>query len=177
MFFIPGYLVAALTFPGIMVHEWAHKFFCDRFGVRVFEVKYFQFDYVLAGYVNHEPPKTFWQSFGISFGPVVINTAAAILVAILSTQALPKSWFEYGLIWLSISIGMHAFPSTTDADNVLDMAKRLRANGGSIFLLLMYPLVGLIWMANGLKLFWFDVLYAVIVYFVGETIGTGGRWF
>lgn len=56
MFFIPGELISALTFPGVILHEWAHKLFCKRLGVKVLEVKYFQIGKKVAGYVVHEPP-------------------------------------------------------------------------------------------------------------------------
>ena len=36
MFMIPGFLVALVTFPGIICHEIAHKFFCDIAGVPVY---------------------------------------------------------------------------------------------------------------------------------------------
>lgn len=35
---IPGFIVAMLTFPGIIVHEFAHKLFCSLTGTRVLEV-------------------------------------------------------------------------------------------------------------------------------------------
>lgn len=43
MFFIPGQLIAALTFPGVIVHEMAHQLFCRLFRVAVLDVCYFRF--------------------------------------------------------------------------------------------------------------------------------------
>lgn len=36
MFFVPGPVIAAVTFPGVIVHEAAHRFFCDLGGVPVY---------------------------------------------------------------------------------------------------------------------------------------------
>ncbi len=33
-------LIALLTFPGIIIHELAHKKFCDWFGVKVIKAVY-----------------------------------------------------------------------------------------------------------------------------------------
>jgi len=50
MFFIPGPVIAALTFPGVIVHEMAHQLFCRLFRVAVLDVCYFRFGNP-AGYV------------------------------------------------------------------------------------------------------------------------------
>ena len=39
---IPGPIIALLTFPGVIVHEFAHKLFCDIFNVPVYYVNYFK---------------------------------------------------------------------------------------------------------------------------------------
>ncbi len=83
-----------------MLHEWAHKFFCVRAGVRVLEVKYFQFDDKIAGYVRHEEPSNFWQSFLISFGPLLVNTCASVALAFAATQFLSGSAFKWVLLWM-----------------------------------------------------------------------------
>jgi len=44
------WLIALVTFPGIILHEWAHKFFCDRTGVPVYKTCYFRLGNP-AGYV------------------------------------------------------------------------------------------------------------------------------
>src|SRR5208283_1370734 len=125
MLFIPGALVSLLTFPGVILHELAHKLFCDWTGVKVHEVKYFKFRNVLslrsgaAGWVIHEAPSTWAQTFWISVGPLVVNSLACIVLAFLYAQAQSDSFLAYLLAWLSISIGMHAFPSDQDAVNVL----------------------------------------------------------
>ena len=63
MFFIPGQLISLLTFPGVIVHEWAHKLYCNWTGVLVHKVVYFQFANP-AGYVLHSEPKNIARFFG-----------------------------------------------------------------------------------------------------------------
>ena len=58
MFFLPGFLISILTFPGVIVHEAAHAFFCRKFEAPILEVKYFRFGNP-AGYVIHGDPENF----------------------------------------------------------------------------------------------------------------------
>ena len=164
---IPGWVIAAITFPGVMLHELAHKLFCDLFRVPVFEVRYFQFGKSESGYVKHGEPKTFSQSFWISTGPLIINSFVAVVLAATTMKAELGSYLQVALGWLSISSGMHAFPSTHDAEQILIASRVARAKGGSILYLLAYPFVELIDMANGLRLFWFDALYAFLLFQLG----------
>jgi len=53
MFFIPGPVIAFLTFPGVIVHEAAHLFFCKLFKLQVYDVCFLRFGNP-AGYVIHE---------------------------------------------------------------------------------------------------------------------------
>ena len=126
MFFIPGIAITLLTFPGVIVHELAHQLFCRWYKVPVFKVVYFQAKNP-AGYVLHEVPQRKWQTIMISIGPFFINTIVAALIAM--PAALPVFRFnsgnigDYLLIYLSISIGMHAFPSTGDAQSIINVMK------------------------------------------------------
>jgi hypothetical protein len=52
MFFIPGPVIAAITFPGVILHETAHLFFCKLFKLQVYNVCYFRFGNP-AGFVLH----------------------------------------------------------------------------------------------------------------------------
>src|SRR4051812_18048352 len=113
--FIPGFLISILTFPGVIVHELAHQLFCRWYKVPVFNVVYFQTGNP-AGYVVHEKPSTKWQSIMISTGPFVLNTIIGAIIAL--PAALPVFTFhngtllDYFLIYLGVSVAMHAFPST-----------------------------------------------------------------
>ena len=68
MFFIPGFLIALVTFPGVIVHEMAHQLFCRLFRVAVLDVCYFRLGNP-SGYVLHESPRTTAQHLVIGIGP------------------------------------------------------------------------------------------------------------
>jgi hypothetical protein len=157
---IPGILISIITFPGIIIHEWAHKLFCNLTGVRVDRVVYFQFTNP-AGFVSHEKPIKFNQIFWISTGPLVINSLLTIIFSYFASQTVTESFLYYLLFWLAGSVGMHAFPSDHDARNVFDESKLVLKNGGSKLHYLAYPFFILIWLANKLRFFWFDLWYAL----------------
>ena len=125
--FIPGFLITLVTFPGVIVHELAHQLFCRWYKIPVYEVVYFQAQNP-AGYVLHETPANKWQSLMISIGPFFVNTLLGALIAL--PAAMPVFEFEdanpfhYLLIYLGVSIAMHAFPSTGDAANVWSIVKK-----------------------------------------------------
>ncbi len=158
--FIPGWLISLLTFPGVVVHEWAHKIFCDHLGVRVHKVVYFQFGNP-AGYVSHEEPKTYKQTFWISVGPLLVNSIGTVALSFIAANAISGSGLWYFLLWLAISVGMHSFPSDHDMEHIHSSSKNAIKNGGSPLYYLAFPLVVLIWIANKLRIFWFDAIYAI----------------
>ena len=168
MFFIPGFLIAIVTFPGVIVHELAHQFFCRLFKVPVLKVCYFRVGNP-SGYVLHEPPSSGWVSLLISIGPFFVNSIVGPLVAlpaILSFKFAPPSpqGMELGmaflnvfLAWLGVSIAMHAFPSTGDAKT---MWKKMFEPGQSIALKLVgVPLAAIIFIGAMGSIFWLDLIY------------------
>lgn len=54
MFFIPGELISILTFPGIIVHEFAHMLFCRIRKVAVFDACYFRVGNPAGFVIKHE---------------------------------------------------------------------------------------------------------------------------
>ncbi len=168
MIIIPGFLIALVTFPGVIVHEAAHLFFCKLRRVAVFDVCYFRIGNP-SGYVIHENPNNFTSSFLIAVGPFIINSFLCVLFcfpALVPVRMFGKEdLICYFLIWLGISIGMHAFPSTQDAKVLWDQAKK----SASLFnplAILSFPLVGLIYLANLLRILWLDYLYGIGLGFV-----------
>lgn len=173
MMFIPGFLISLLAFPGVILHELAHKHFCDRYGVPVFEVCYFKLGNP-AGYVVHDEPRSYRESFAISVAPFLVNTLAALAVfgvvvtfwanpdatGIATEQLGVSGWL---LVWIGVSAAMHAFPSTGDAESI--WARTQRDWRASPFVLLGLPVVGLIYVANLLSFLWFDVIYAIALLF------------
>lgn len=172
MLIIPGYLISLLTFPGIIIHEWSHKKFCEWTGVLVREVVYFRFRGNPAGYVRHEEPKKYWQTFWISVGPLVINSLSAILLSVIALlfQSTPILFFV--LIWISISAGMNSFPSNHDMKNIWDSSKNEINKSGNVLHYLAFVFVAIIWIANALRFFWFDLIYTGLLTALGSNIGS-----
>jgi hypothetical protein len=160
--FIPGIIITIITFPGVIVHELAHQLFCRLYKVPVFKVVYFQTENP-AGYVLHETPLKKWHSVMISVGPFIINSLLGAIIAL--PAALPVFKFDTGtpidylLIYLGVSIAMHAFPSTGDANVIWET---LKGKETPLWLkILGYPLVGLIYVGSIGSFFWLDLLYGV----------------
>src|SRR5262245_25644907 len=164
---IPGFLVAIVTFPGVIVHESAHLIFCKLRGVAVFDVCFLRVG-IPAGYVLHETPRDFLSAFLISTGPFFINSLLCFIICF--PVFLPMRVFgvedpiSYVLMWLGVSIGMHAFPSTGDA-NVLWTEARKAAKNWNPLAVISLPLVGVIYVANLLSFFWLDYLYGLLIGF------------
>ena len=172
MFFIPGWLISLVTFPGVVLHEWAHAFFCRQLGVTVHEVKYFQIGKGVAGYVKHEVPKKYSQTFWISIGPLLVNSITAILLSYIATFAPTESLVWYILLWLGLSIGMHSFPSDQDMSHISLSSKAAIKEGGTYLHYLAFPFVWLVWIANKLRVIWFDLIWAILLISLGGGFGT-----
>jgi hypothetical protein len=160
---IPGFLIAIATFPGIIVHEAGHALFCRLRNIDIIEACYLRFANP-PGYIIHERAKDFTGSFLITVGPFLLNSIMCMAICLpamvrvrLFELADP---FSYVLLWLGVSIGMHAFPSTQDAGNLWAdatvAAKRLNP-----LAMLSLPLIGIIYLANFGKFFWLDYLYGI----------------
>jgi hypothetical protein len=162
MFLIPGFLISLVTFPGIIVHELAHQLFCRMEGVAILKTCYFQLGNP-AGYVVHEIPKYPHQSLLIGIGPFLVNTITGALIAF--PAALPVIKFDCGdgldhcLIWLGVSIAMHAIPSRGDAESMYSAM-----SSGAVPVLLKIvttPIILLINLAAIGRFFWLDLVYGV----------------
>jgi Putative zincin peptidase len=169
MFFIPGPVIAALTFPGVIIHEAGHLFFCRLFKLQVFDVCFFRFGNP-AGYVIHEPTENFTATFFVSMGPFFANTLLCVLfcsAAFLPVWELkvfdPLAYFFY---WLGLSIGMHAFPSTTDLSHLWADAPA-RARKGNLLAVLSLPLAGILVVLNYARVIWADLGYGIAVGILG----------
>ncbi|GHN01794.1 hypothetical protein WSM22_32830 [Cytophagales bacterium WSM2-2] len=165
MFFIPGQLISIATFPGIIVHEFAHMLFCKIRNVVVFDACYFRVGNP-AGYVIHENSENFTTTFLISMGPFIVNTVLCLLICLPAYMPIKffnlDHPFSYFLIWLGVSIGMHAIPSNQDASNVFQQAKG-NIKHGNILAILSFPLVGLIYIFNVLRIVWADLIYGIAI--------------
>jgi hypothetical protein len=169
MFFIPGQVIALLTFPGVIIHETAHLFFCKVFKLKVFNVCFFRFGNP-AGFVVHETTENFTALFFVSMGPFVINT---LLCVLFSTAAFLPVWelqvsdpLAYFYYWLGLSIGMHAFPSTTDLSHLWKAAPIL-AKKGNLLAIVSLPLSAVLVVLNYGRVIWADLGYGIAVGVLG----------
>ncbi len=113
---ILGKLISVLTFPGIIVHELAHKLACLISGVKVVETRLLDTE-TFGGYVEYEQPTSYNSTFIITVAPLIINSAIAAVLFYVALE-LATGVMTAILIYLGICVGMHAFPSHTDANNL-----------------------------------------------------------
>jgi Putative zincin peptidase len=165
----PGSVIAALTFPGVIVHEAGHLFFCKLFKLQVYDVCFMRFGNP-AGYVIHEKTENLKDLFFVSMGPFFANT---ILCVIFCTAAFLPVWelkvndpLAYFYYWLGLSIGMHAFPSTADLSNLWELAPEL-AKRGNLLAILSLPLVTILYVLNFARVVWADLGYGIAVGILG----------
>jgi len=169
MFFIPGFLISIVTFPGVIIHEAAHLFFCKRFRLRVYDVCFFRVGNP-AGYVAHEQTSDFNALFFVGMGPFFINT---LLCVVFCTAAFLPVWelkiedpFAYFFYWLGLSIGMHAFPSTVDLSHLWAEAPG-RAGKGNLLAIISLPVIVVLYVLNFARVIWADLGYGIAVGILG----------
>jgi len=160
---IPGFVIAWLTFPGVIVHEAAHMLFCKLRGVAVFDVCFFRWEEPV-GYVLHEETDSFTSVFLVSVGPFILNSLLCVVICF--PAYLPMQVFNVHsplllfLMWLGVSIGMHAFPSNQDASVLWSEAKKA-ARTLNPLAILSFPLVVVIYAGNLLSIVWADLIYGL----------------
>lgn len=160
-------IVSFLTFPGVMLHEFAHAWACRRLGIRVLKVCYLRLGNPL-GYVLHEQPEYAAQHIMVAVAPFFVSTSAALAVSLVSSllAASPAAAKFRDLAvpvgaWLSFSMALHAFPSSGDGDALWH---GVTSPGVSFFAkLLLAPVVGLIRLGQAGAVVWLHALFAVAV--------------
>ena len=160
-------IISAITFIGVTFHELGHKLFCDLTRVKVIKVCYFRFGNP-SGYVIHERPKEFSQSFLISVGPLLSGALFTLLFYTISRSFLWEEWQKYLFLWLGASVAINSFPSDQDAKNLWkDTNRHITHN---LLAIIGYPFAIIIWIANSLYVIWFDLIYAGFLYYLVERI-------
>lgn len=172
---IPGWLISLLTFPGVIIHEFAHLKMCERRKVAVGEVVFFQIGNP-AGYVQHAEPETYLDTLAVSGAPFLLNSLIALLFFTMSagmTTIFQEITGPLGAIlgivnlltlWLGFSTGMHAIPSSGDAKNLWRRSKK--DWNSSILALLGFPIAAFIYVGNLLRIIWFDLIYAFGLFYI-----------
>ncbi|OGE31819.1 hypothetical protein A2631_01670 [Candidatus Daviesbacteria bacterium RIFCSPHIGHO2_01_FULL_44_29] len=176
MFFIPGWLISLVTFPGVIAHEAAHRFFCDLAKVPVYRVCYFRVGNP-AGFVIHGQVKSLRSSFLISVGPLIVNTLLCMLLTFSAAFPLmilnAKSYNPVFMLiaWVGFSIGMHAFPSNEDMSGFLEQVKLTHERDFFYFVSKIFAWI--IKFANMARIFWFDFIYAFAISMLLPTLLVG----
>ncbi|QEM69369.1 DUF3267 domain-containing protein [Geobacter sp. FeAm09] len=160
-------IVSLLTFPGVVVHEFAHAWACRRLGIRVVKVCYLRLGNPV-GYVLHEQPASAVQHIMVAVAPFFVSTAAALAVSLLaSLLAASPAAAEFrdpavlAGAWLGFSIALHAFPSSGDGDALWrDVTSPHMGFPGK---LLLVPAVGLIRLCQAGTAIWLDALFATVL--------------
>jgi len=158
--------------PGVIMHELAHALFCIFSGVKIYKIKLFSFNIrsKVAGYVTHEEPESFWQNFLITFGPFIINSLTTLfLFALIKPPYL--IWQNTLYLWLGLVIGLQAIPSTGDAESLFSTSNRRILRNPLI--LIAYPFVFLIYLLNWLKRINFDLVYVILLFWLGNIVLKG----
>ena len=151
------WLVSLLTFPGVIVHEFSHKFFCDWAGVKVFKVCYFRLGNP-SGFVIHESARKFSQSFFITVGPFIIGTVFSVLLFMLFKQNA-GSIRGFVFVWLGLAIATNCFPSSGDAKALWD--ETMVHIWRNPLALVGFPVALIIWMISKLNIFYFNYIFAL----------------
>ena len=168
---IPGFIISILTFPGVIVHELAHQICCRICGVVVYEVKYFQLQNP-CGYVVHENVTNPWKNLCTALGPLFFNTIIGTLISFVPAFCVMGDGemmyqnnafmgaFNMVLLWLGISVLMHAFPSTGDAKSLIQTVLKNKEVGIAAKIITA-PFIGLIYVGAIGSVIWLDLAYGI----------------
>jgi hypothetical protein len=160
---ISGPAFALLTFPGVIMHEIAHRFMCDILQIPVYDINYFSGGDTQAGHVCHYKTDNVNHDLLIGFAPLIINSLFCMLFTLpySSTLMITKAGIVHYpsmfLWWVGLSIGAHAFPSNHDLH---DGWIKLQETNSSLIL---RSLCSIIKLLNRLSFFWVDMIYAVML--------------
>jgi Putative zincin peptidase len=159
--------LAYLTFPGVVVHEFAHAWACHRLGIAVRKVCYLRLGNPL-GYVLHERPAYAIQHILVAVAPFFVSTAIALAISLAATLFVASHALEEFQeivvafsMWLGFSIALHAFPSSGDADSLWHEVTS--PDVGVFAKLVLVPVVGMIRLAGIGSRVWLDVLFAILI--------------
>lgn len=160
-------LLSYLTFPGIIVHEFAHAWACRKLGIHVERICYLRFGNPM-GYVLHERPAHAFQHILIATAPFFVSSilalSASFTACLFSRSQLPPDTRELCsllALWLSFSLALHSFPSGGDANALwCDVGN---PDIGLIAKSALVPVVGLLRLIQLGNRYGLDILFAMCV--------------
>ncbi len=164
-------LLPLVTFPGIIIHEFAHHLMCDLTKTPVYKVMYLQFseDSEDLGYVTSAVPQRLGDAFLISFCPLLLNSVLCMVLTLpfaLKSNVLGTSvsGVDIFLEWLGISIGIHAIPSTQDARSFSQAIQQ--HSGRNLLYWMSKGLIIFFQIVHLLRFFWIDLIFAALLSYV-----------
>lgn len=169
MIFIPGKIISLITFPGVIVHEIAHKFFCDLLNIPVYEASYLPFK-KSSGYIKHENIVSVTKALIVTLGPLIINSILCMFLTFSASiplfilEATLVNPLFYIIFWFGISIGMHALPSDIDIDSFIESVKGSKGQG--IIYYISLPFCYFFRIINALRVIWADLIFAIALTWV-----------
>jgi hypothetical protein len=164
-------LEAILALPGIVVHELGHYLLCRLCGATVQEVVFFDASGP-SGYVVHSVPRRLAQHASIVVGPLILNSVLGFLLFRAGASQIADLLNQYRLVTplavvqvvaltvLGASIALHALPSQADAASLWRVTLD-RVGHGQLLALLAVPVALSLILANHLRRYWIDWVYAI----------------
>ncbi len=165
IFQIIHFVFAIITFPGIIVHEIAHRFFCDITKTAVYEIDYLNLSNFSTtgylGYVKHKEAIGLRKNILINLGPLLLNTFFCVVfttpyaMSIAANAGNVLNFSHIFLLWLGFSIGVHALPSKQD---IINLTKYISSYHNFFTQILYFPFRVLFFLSRILSFFWFDAI-------------------
>ena len=101
----------------------------------------------------------------IGIGPFFLNTILGVLIALPAAMPVFElgnaNILHYLLIYLGVSIAMHAFPSTGDASSIWKIVQE--KDTPFLTKIIAVPVVGLIYLGALGSFFWLDFVYGLVM--------------
>lgn len=145
------------------MHELSHAVCCILGHVRIFKMKLFRFGNP-AGYVEHAVPEGFFQSFIISFGPLIFNSLIALILFSRFNWSF-FAWENVVILWLGVVIGLNAVPSMGDTEVLWKAAKKKIWKNP--FVVIGFPFILFLFLLNLLKRWHIHFLYTAFLFWLG----------
>jgi hypothetical protein len=159
---ITGLITLLATFPGVVVRQAIVQLLCFYYQIPVFQVAYFRL-WPPGGAVVYEPPASVVTAMALMVGPFVVNSLLGTIMgfsAVFGLLEIDGEWtapLDLFLIWLGVSIAVHAFPTLQEAQyfekSRTNKSASVQAAGGLV--------VAAAHMAALSRIVWVDVIYAV----------------
>ena len=161
---ITGFVTLLATFPGVVVRQAVVQLLCFYYEIPVFKVSYFRL-WPPGGAVLYDPPASITTAMALMVGPFVVNTLLGAVMgfsAVFGLLEIDGSWsalLNLFLIWLGVSIAVHAFPSLQEAEffgkSCANKSPSVQAATGLV--------VAGAHAAALSRIVWVDVIYAVTI--------------